>query len=69
MKVIEATPEKGSDFTGSNGKILSVKDTSFTVKCCDGIMKVTAIQMEGKKKMSVYEYLKGNEIEEGTILI
>ena len=29
---------------------------------------VTEIQMPGKKRVSVKEYLKGNKIEKGTIL-
>lgn len=69
MKIIEAKPEKGSAFTGGNGEIISVKDDYFTIKCADGALHVLAIQMEGKKKMSVSEYLKGNEIALGVQLL
>ncbi|MBQ2696535.1 MAG: methionyl-tRNA formyltransferase [Clostridia bacterium] len=68
LKIIEATPEKVETFTVENGKILGVKNDSFTVKCGKNAIKVTAIQVEGKKKMSVSEYLKGNSIAEGVIL-
>ncbi len=68
MKIVDAKPEKGSAFTGNNGEIVCVKEDCFTVKCADGVLHITAIQMEGKKKMTVFEYLKGNEIAVGVQL-
>ncbi len=68
LKIIEATPEKGNGFTGKPGEITSVKDNSFTVKCGTGAINVTFIQAEGKKKMAVSDYIKGNAITAGTIL-
>lgn len=68
MKIIEATPVNGIDFTGVAGEILTVNDKSFTVKCGTGAIEITQIQVEGKKKMHVSDYLKGNTITCGAIL-
>ena len=68
LKIIEATSEKGNGFTGKAGEIIFVKDNSFTVKCGTGAINVTFIQAEGKKKMAVSDYVKGNAITAGTIL-
>ncbi len=68
MKIINATPEKSITFTGSMGEIVSVKDDAFIVKCGTDAIRITAIQMEGKKKMAVSEFLKGNSINVGEVL-
>lgn len=68
MKIIEAIPVKSESITGIAGEIIDVKEDCFTVKCGEGSMKITHIQVEGKKKMPVSEYLKGNTITRGTIL-
>lgn len=68
MKIIEAIPVKSENITGTLGEIIDVKEDYFTVKCGEGSMKITYIQVEGKKKMPVSEYLKGNTITRGTIL-
>lgn len=67
MKVISCEPLYG-DCNGVNGEILEVSSDGVTVKCSDGAIKITEIQMEGKKKMPVSEFLKGNVIEIGEIL-
>ena len=38
------------------------------IAACGGILRVTEIQMPGKKRVEVKEYLKGNSIEIGTVL-
>ena len=52
-----------------SGKIISVEKDAFYVACGGGsVIKVVAIQAEGKKVMPVSDYLKGNSIECGKIL-
>ncbi len=47
----------------SSGKISKLEKDAFFVACGDGrLIKITAIQMEGKKMMPVSDYLKGNTI-------
>lgn len=51
------------------GTILSVKNDSITVSCGEETaIDILSIQFEGKKPMSVFEYLKGNTISEHLIL-
>lgn len=68
LKIVKATPVKSNNLTSKNGAITDVKVNGFTVKCGNGAVFVTEIQMEGKRKMPVSEYVKGNTITVGTIL-
>ncbi|MBE7036964.1 MAG: methionyl-tRNA formyltransferase [Ruminococcaceae bacterium] len=68
MKIATAFAEKDSSLSGEAGEILTVKDEYFTVKCGSGALKITEIQMEGKRKMSVKDYVKGNNFTVGTVL-
>lgn len=68
MKIATAFSEKDNNLSGECGEILSVKDNYFTVKCGSGVVKITEIQIEGKRKMPVEDYLKGNSFTVGTIL-
>lgn len=53
---------------GENGEIVRVCKNSFFVSCSDCLLEVLKIQTEGKKEMSVADFLKGNTIEKGKIL-
>ncbi|MBE7022129.1 MAG: methionyl-tRNA formyltransferase [Ruminococcaceae bacterium] len=68
LKIIQATPVKGNDFTGENGEILAVDADGILIKCDNGAICATEIQMEGKRKMLTSEYVKGNSFTIGTIL-
>ncbi|MBQ4517761.1 MAG: methionyl-tRNA formyltransferase [Clostridia bacterium] len=68
MKIVTAVPEKGENLTGEHGEILSVKGNSLTVKCGSGVLKISEIQMEGKRKMTVEDYVKGNNFTIGSVL-
>ncbi|MFU0823935.1 methionyl-tRNA formyltransferase [Clostridium sp.] len=50
------------------GTILSVSDKGIEVACGEGVLLVKEIQFPGKKVLKVEQYIKGNKIEEGTIL-
>ena len=50
------------------GTILEVSDAGIRVACGGRAMLVTEIQVPGKKRVSVKDYLRGNKIEKGTVL-
>lgn len=56
------------DFNGTPGEILDVNKDGILVKCGTGTLLITDVQFEGKKKMPVSEYIKGNTIEKGIVL-
>jgi len=67
FKVICAKVSDG-DFSGKNGEILDVTKEGILVKCAKDYLLITDVQFEGKKKMPVAEYIKGNTLEKGIIL-
>ncbi len=52
----------------ANGEILDVSKDGILVKCAKDALLITNVQFEGKKKMPVSEYIKGNTIDKGIIL-
>ena len=50
------------------GEITDVSPDGITVSCGSGSLLITDVQFEGKKKMPVAEFIKGNEIKKGVIL-
>lgn len=55
-------------YDGINGEIIDINNDGITVKCGTDAILIKEIQMEGKKKMPVNEYLKGNSLLLGTVL-
>lgn len=51
------------------GKISKVDKESILVDCGVGSLRITELQFENEKRMSVEAYLRGHEINAGTILI
>ena len=50
------------------GTVLRVGTDGIDIAAGGGVLRVTQIQMPGKKRVEVKEYLKGNSIEIGTVL-
>lgn len=54
------------------GKIISVTEADFTVKCGNGALVIDEVQFEGKKRMSVRDFLNGlknsGKMEPGEVL-
>lgn len=67
FKVIRALPVHES-CEGANGEILSVTKDGILVKCNNSALLICEVQFEGKKKMPVSEFIKGNKIETGAVL-
>ncbi len=68
LKILKtAASDKVSDC--ACGTICAVSGDSFDVCCGDGsVLKVFEIQPDGKRVMTVSDYLKGNKLESGTVL-
>ncbi len=60
----EAVPEK----KGDPGLVTGVEKDCFTVACGRGSLRITELQLEGKKRMPVKDFLLGFHLEEGTRL-
>tara|TARA_B100001059_G_C17805729_1_gene569004 strand:+ start:233 stop:1153 length:921 start_codon:yes stop_codon:yes gene_type:complete len=54
--------------TETKGKPGEVLDESLSIGCEDGSIKILEIQKEGKKKLSVSEFLAGTKITKGTLV-
>ena len=48
-----------SEKNGENGEIINIYDNALGIKTNDGEIKILELQMEGKKKISVKDYLNG----------
>lgn len=60
-----AYPENGS---GKSGEVLSASDDGLLVACGEGAVRIKNVKFDGKKKMTVVQYLNGHKIANGTIL-
>lgn len=60
-KVFKATPEI-SETNATVGTITSDNKTYAKVACADGWLSLIEIQAEGKKRMIIQDFLKGNKI-------
>ena len=50
------------------GEVVQILSDRIIVKTGKGYLKVLEIQMAGKKRMQVSQFLRGNSIELGTVL-
>lgn len=60
----EVTDEKSGDC----GEITAISADSFTVACGEGSLIVKEIQLEGKRRMTVHDFLLGQKLETGSSL-
>lgn len=67
MKLWKAEPLKEKT-TEPAGTILSVSNDGIKIACGSGALLVSEIQVPGKKRVMVSDYLKGNKIKEGIVL-
>ncbi len=61
----EVFPEKSTEAPGT---VIRVDGSAFFVKTGDGVLKITEVQLEGKKRMSVKDFLLGAKIQAGDVL-
>lgn len=54
--------------SGTPGTVIDTDKNSFTVACGEGALKVSEVQLEGKKRMQSSVFMNGNPMEIGKIL-
>lgn len=64
LKIWEAFPVSWEG-EAEKGSVVEVNKDSFLVKCMTGAMKIVEVQLEGKKRMAVSEFLRGINVEVG----
>lgn len=67
MKIWKAEPVCGSSDAPA-GSVAAAGNEGIDVVCGGGILRITEIQMPGKKRVSVEAYLRGNKIDKTQIL-
>ncbi len=67
MKIWQAEVLDG-DEGETPGRILAVTDEGIDIACGSGILRARQIQLPGKKRVAVKDFLRGNRIEKDCIL-
>ena len=62
LKLWKVKPVEGS---GKAGSVIEIGKESFTVACGEGAIEVLEVQLEGKKRMSAGDFLKGSTLNIG----
>ncbi|MCD8380930.1 MAG: methionyl-tRNA formyltransferase [Lachnospiraceae bacterium] len=52
--------ETGTNITATPGTVIALDRESFTVACGEGALRILEVQLAGKKRMSVRNFLLGN---------
>lgn len=50
------------------GEVFAVEKDRFAVKCAEGFLWIVSVQLEGKKRMQVKDFLLGNAMQSGMTL-
>ncbi|MEE9613361.1 MAG: methionyl-tRNA formyltransferase [Thermodesulfobacteriota bacterium] len=65
LKIHGARVSTGVDGKAAPGVVISAAADGIVVKCGSGALKVTELQLEGKRRMSAAEFLRGHSLGEG----
>lgn len=65
LKIFKAAPEQVIDLPAGQ---VQISDGHLLVGCGDGSIELLEVQLEGKKRMSVEDFLRGNTVPEGSAL-
>jgi methionyl-tRNA formyltransferase len=65
LKIAQTAPEEG---VGEPGTVVSADRDGVRVACAGGVLKIGALQLPGKKRLSAGEFLRGRPIPPGTRL-
>ncbi len=69
MKIWKAKAVEGDGARcGKPGQIIAVYKDCIDVACGEGVLRIYEIQLEGKKRMSVKDFMLGHPFAEGTLL-
>jgi methionyl-tRNA formyltransferase len=66
FKIFESIPEL-EKHSLPPGTIISDAKHSIQIACADGLLNITSLQLEGKKKMNSIEFMRGFKISDYTI--
>jgi methionyl-tRNA formyltransferase len=70
LKIIKAQLLENTGPTGCvPGTIVQALSDTLTVQCGAGALRLEEVQLEGKKKMLVDEFLRGSQVVSGTQLL
>ena len=67
LKIWEAEVAEGQTDKAA-GTVVEVAKDGFFVQTGDGLLKITALQIPGKKRMDAAAFLRGYQMETGTVL-
>jgi len=56
------------EYKGTVGTIVEINKNFFVIKCGEKALKINEVQLEGKRRMTTDAFLRGNELENGTII-
>ncbi len=65
LKLFEVLPVSDVNDNDEYGMITSINKDYFTVKCSEGTLEIREVQLQGKKRMNVSDFLRGNKLEVG----
>ncbi len=73
LKIWEAEVDKSSGMVSEKdkgdkpnpGTVLAIEKDRFAILCGTGILWITSLQLEGKKRMNTHDFLLGNKISAG----
>lgn len=60
--------DRGGNSGGKPGEVVAQDGTSFIVACGKGLLRVTKVQLAGRRVMTVGEFLNGNDFRVGEVL-
>ena len=67
LKIWRAEPVEGVP-GAAPGKILGIDRDSVTVAAGEGALRITELQLEGKKRMTAHDFLLGGKLQPGEVL-
>lgn len=68
LKIFKAKALNHSSSSEAPGTILSAQSEQLEVKCGSGILRIEELQLEGKRRMSSAEFMRGNTVVSGVAL-
>ena len=68
LKIFYAKPEV-IEHVYSNGSLITDNRTFLKIACNDGMLEITDLQLQGKKRMNSAEFLRGFKIQNDTIAV
>ncbi len=68
LKIFKAQTENLNE-KKPNGLLITDNKNFIKVRCKDGVLEILELQLQGKKRMSTLEFLRGFKLKEGALLI